>query len=85
MQPLEDGTRLGNCKVSIEAYVYTNKKVVIDSSYIRKIDNDSMEINIVMEDAVKIGKGTIRFMVNLGIPDRNFPDGYRNQYYEVTT
>ena len=83
MQPLHDGTRLSDCKVSIDAFVYTNKSVSIDSSYIRKVDDDSVEIIIVMEDAQKIGKGDMKLMVHVGIPDANFPDGYRNQNYEV--
>lgn len=83
MQPLQDGTRLKDCKVSIDAFVYTNKLVSIDASYIRKVDDDSVEITLVMEDAQKIGKGNMKLMVHIGIPDANFPDGYRNQTYEV--
>lgn len=83
MQPLQDGTRLKDCKISIDAFVLTNKSVAIDSSYIRKVDDDSIEITLVMEDAQKIGKGNMKLMVHVGIPDANFPDGYRNQTYEV--
>ena len=83
MQPMKDGTRLSDCRVSIKAYVSTNKSVDIDSSWIRKIDDDSIEIIIVMEDMIKIGKGQLKLSVNVGIPDTNFPDGFRNQKYEV--
>lgn len=81
---MSDGTRLSECRVTaIEAYVFTNKAVAIEQSYIHKIDDDSYYICIIMDDSVKIGAGKIKLAIHIGIPDTYFPDGYRDKVYEV--
>jgi hypothetical protein len=83
MKPLQDGTRLSDCTLSIELQVYSNRKVDIDSSYIKKIDEDNILIVVTMDKAERLGKGEAKIIVHIGIPDSDFPDGYRNQIYEV--
>lgn len=83
MKPRENGIRLKDCTVELELFVYTNKSVSIDQSYIKRVDDDTVNIILVMEDARKIGAGSIKAAVHIGIPDADFPDGYCNQTYEV--
>ncbi len=80
---MENGTRLKDCRLSLEAYVHTSKAVDIDKSYVVRKDDDTVNIVIVMDDAKRIGSGNIKIAVHIGIPDGNFPDGYRDQTYEV--
>lgn len=82
MKPLGD-IHFADCKVRIEAFVYTNKSVSIDESRILKVDEDSYDILLCTDDAVLLGKGDIKLRVYIGIPDGDFPDEYRNQIYEV--
>lgn len=83
MNPRSNGVRLKDCTLELEVYVYTNKSVMIDKSYIKRVDDDSVDIILVMEDAKKIGAGNVKVAVHIGIPDKDFPDGYCNQRYEV--
>ena len=82
MKPIGN-VHLVDCTLKIEAFVYSNKLVQIDDSYIFKNDDDSYDIIIVSKNADAIGKGDIKLRVHIGVPDGRFPDKYRNEIYDV--
>lgn len=75
---------LVDCRLKIEAYVYTNRRVSIGDSSMFKVDNDSYDIIIVSEDARAIGAGDVKLRIQIDIPDGDFPDRYRTEIYDVS-
>lgn len=82
MEPI-DGVKLKDCTLKVEAYAYANRSVALDEKHIIRKDDDSVKVLITSDVARQIGGGQIKLKVYLGIPDADFPDGYRNQVYEV--
>lgn len=82
MEPV-DGVHLADCRLRVEAFVYANKVVELDSSCLKKVDEDTYKIIIRSEDAKALGQVDFKFRVHIGIPDADFPDNYRDQIYEL--
>lgn len=82
MEPI-DGVHLGECRLRVEAFVYANKAIELDSSCLKKVDEDTYKIIIRSEDAEALGRVDFKFRVHIGIPDADFPDNYRDQIYEL--
>lgn len=60
-------------------YVYTNMRVVIPKSQMKKVDDDNYIAVINSVDAMKIGRGRIHVEVTAYIPDGDFADGLRTE------
>lgn len=66
-------------------FVYSNRKVVIPKSAMRKVDDDNYIAIIESENAVKIGRGHVNMEISAFIPDADFSDGLRTEKAIVCT
>lgn len=60
-------------------YAYSNKKVVIPKSKMKKVDDDNYIAVINYADAIRIGRGRINAEITAYIPDGDFEDGVRTE------
>jgi hypothetical protein len=81
MKPI-DGVRLGDCTLKVELMA-NGKSIMLDESNLVKDDEDTYKILLCKEDAEALGSNNIKARVYIGIPDKDFPDGYRDQIYLV--
>lgn len=66
-------------------YVYTNKKVIINKSDMKMVDNNNYIAIIESIDAMKLGRGKINLEFTGYIPDSDFKDGFRTEKAVVCT
>lgn len=66
-------------------YVYTNRKVVIPKSKMKKVDDDNYLAIIETADALRIGRGRINVEITAYIPDNDFSDGLRTEKLVLCT
>lgn len=74
-----DGYHMSDYDFECAFYVFTNRKVVIPKSKMRKVDDDNYLAIIETEDALKIGRGKINAEITAYIPDNDFSDGLRTE------
>ena len=78
LEPL-DGYHMADYDFECEFYVYTNRKVVIPKSRMKKVDDDNYLAIIETADALRIGRGRIKVEITAYIPDADFSDGFRTE------
>lgn len=81
MKPI-DGVHLSDCKLEVYFFV-GNRKVRVEDSCLINVDNDTYKVLLLTSQAKILNDINIKMEVNIGIPDSDFPDGYRNQKYEL--
>lgn len=74
-----DGLHMSGYDFECAFYVYTNRKVVIPKSQMRKVDDDNYIAVINSIDAMRIGRGRINVEITAHIPDGDFDDGVRTE------
>lgn len=74
-----DGLHMSGYDFECALYIYTNRKVVIPKSRMKKVDDDNYLVIVEQVDAVKIGKGRINAEITAYIPDSDFSDGLRTE------
>lgn len=74
-----DGLHMSEYDFECAFYVYTNRKVVIPKSKMRKVDDDNYIAVINTIDAMRIGRGKINAEITAYIPDGDFDDGLRTE------
>lgn len=74
-----DGLHMSDYDFECALYVYTNRKVVIPKSKMRKVDDDNYIVVVNSIDAMRIGKGKINAEITAFIPDSDFDDGLRTE------
>ena len=74
-----DGLHMSGYDFECALYVYTNRKVVIPKSRMKKVDDDNYIVVVNSIDAMRIGKGKINAEITAYIPDSDFDDGIRTE------
>lgn len=74
-----DGMHMSEYDFECVLYVYTNRKVVIPKSKMKKVDDDNYLMMVEQVDAIKIGKGRVNAEITAHIPDSDFSDGLRTE------
>ena len=74
-----DGLHMSGYDFECALYVYTNRKVVIPKSRMKKVDDDNYLVIVEQVDAMKIGRGKINAEITAYIPDSDFSDGSRTE------
>ena len=74
-----DGLHMSGYDFECALYVYTNRKVVIPKSRMKKVDDDNYLVIVNSIDAMRIGKGKINAEITAFIPDSDFDDGLRTE------
>ena len=74
-----DGLHMSGYDFECALYVYTNRKVVIPKSQMRKVDDDNYIAVVNSIDAMRIGRGRINVEITAHIPDGDFDDGLRTE------
>ena len=80
-----DGLHMSGYDFECALYVYTNRKVVIPKSRMKKVDDDNYLVMVEKVDAVKIGKERIKAEITAYIPDSDFNDGLRTEKLVLCT
>lgn len=60
-------------------YVYSNKRVIITKSEMKKVDDDNYLAIIDTAKALQIGRGKVNMEFTAHIPDNDFNDGLRTE------
>lgn len=83
MKPI-DGVHIADCRLRVEVIVASDKSIALNDDCIKRDDKDldTIKVIITKDVASKIGL-VIKLRVYIGIPDADFPDGFRDQIYEV--
>ena len=84
LDPL-DGLHMSGYDFECAFYVYTNRKVVIPKSMMKKVDDDNYLAIIETSDALRIGRGNINAEITAYIPDADFSDGLRTEKLRLCT
>ena len=84
VEPL-DGFHMSDYDFECAFYVYTNRKVVIPKSRMKKVDDDNYLAIIETPDAMRIGRGRINVEITAYIPDGDFSDGLRTEKLVLCT
>lgn len=71
LEPI-DGLHMSRYDFECAFYVYTNRKVVIPKSKMRKVDDDNYVAMIETADALRISRGRINVEIAAYIPDNDF-------------
>ena len=74
-----DGLHMSGYDFECALYVYTNRKVAIPKSRMKKVDDDNYIVVVNSIDAMRIGKGKINAEITAYIPDSDFDDGIRTE------
>ena len=82
MEPI-DGVHLADCKLKVGAFVSVSNVIPIDNSCVTVVDEDTLKVLIKKEVAEAIKSTNIKFRVEIGIPDSDFPDNYKDQIYDI--
>lgn len=80
-----DGLHMSDYEFECAFYVYTNKKIVISKSEMKKVDNDNYIAFIDSANALIVGRGTINMEITAYIPDNDFNDRIRTEKAVVCT
>ena len=80
-----DGLHMSGYNFEVALYVYTNRKVVIPKSKMRKVDDDNYLLVVETADAMRIGRGRINAEITAYIPDNDFSDGLRTEKLVLCT
>lgn len=73
------GLHMSEYDFEVALFVYTNRKVAISKSRVKKVDDDNYLVIVEKEDALKLGRGKINAEITAHIPNSNFSDGYRTE------
>lgn len=84
LEPM-DGLHMSGYDFECAFYAYTNRKVVIPKSKMKKVDDDNYLAIIESADALRIGRGRINAEITAYIPDNDFPDGLRTEKLVLCT
>lgn len=82
MTPIE-GVTLSQCRLVVEVYKLTGSTMTLPAENILPKDDNSVKIILTNDLLRLIGKDPIKMQIHIGIPDPDFPDGYRDQIYEI--
>lgn len=74
-----DGLHMSDYDFECALYVYTNRKVVIPKSKMKKVDDDNYIVFVNLIDAMRIGKGKVNADITAFIPDSDFDGGIRTE------
>lgn len=84
LEPL-DGFHMSDYDFECALYVYTNRKVVIPKSKMKRVDDDNYLLMVETADALRIGRGRINAEITAYIPDNDFSDGLRTEKLVLCT
>lgn len=84
LEPI-DGLHMSDYDFECSFYVYTNKKVIIPKSKMKRVDDDNYLAMIETADALRIGRGRINVEITAHIPDGDFSDGLRTEKLVLCT
>lgn len=84
LEPM-DGLHMSDYDFECAFYVYTNRKVVIPKSRMKKVDDDNYLAIIETADAMRIGRGRINVEITAYLPDGDFSDGLRTEKLVLCT
>lgn len=84
LEPM-DGLHMSDYDFECAFYVFTNRKVVIPKSMMKKVDDDNYIAVIETADAMRIGRGRINVEITAYLPDSDFPDGFRTEKLVLCT
>lgn len=80
-----DGMHMSDYDLECAFYVYANRKVIIQKSQMKKVDDDNYIAVINSVDAMRIGRGRIHVEITAHIPDGDFDDGLRTEKLVLCT
>lgn len=82
MTPI-DGVTLSQCRFTVEVHKLSGRTMELPAENILPKDDNSVKIILTNDLLRLIGKDPIKMEIHIGIPDPDFPDGYRDQIYEI--
>ena len=77
-EPIE-GLHMSDYDFECVFYVYTNKRVVIKKSEMKKVDDDNYLAMIDTKKGLMLGRGKVNMEFTAYIPDGDFDDGVRTE------
>lgn len=79
------GYHMSELNIKCVLFVYPNRTVEVGKEAMVKVDEDNYVIPLTAELIKKVGRGQLKLKVIAGIPDSDFPDGFRTEINEVCT
>ena len=80
-----DGLHMSGYDFECVFYVYTNKRVVIKKSELKKVDDDNYLAMIDTAKGLMLGRGKVNLELTAYIPDGDFNDGVRTEKAIICT
>jgi hypothetical protein len=81
VEPIDD-IHLSECDFTATFYANSEKSLVINKEQMIKKDEDNY---VALVDSEILGKGLVRLRLEVQIPDKDFPDGYRKEIGVICT
>lgn len=79
------GIQLSGCDFECTVYTYKNRTVTFQKSdevHVKKLTDDSYKVVVDKENALRIGRGVVKMMLTIHIPDSDYQDGFRTEVYD---
>lgn len=81
LEPIND-IHLDSCSFVCTFFTSSNKYITIDKKDMKKVDEDNY---VALIDSSLLSVGNIKMTINIDIPDKDFPSGYRKEIKTVNT